>query len=163
MDHAKWMQDNIDACKRIFAKGKKRPKYPLPDKLSPFQERVCDILGIVGGGIYNAPIPSPDLIDWDHGFNGVSVTWSNRGLATFDYGPLTTLVFLCHEARIRCEIEAVSPRRFRLTFWQRTHDGGMARRHPNLDEAVAAFRAYMPGDHRIYYKTPEASAQKEGQ
>jgi hypothetical protein len=45
----------------------------------------------------------------------------------------------------------------RLSFWQRTATGDMVARHPNLDEAVAAFREYLPADHRIIYREPEAS------
>src|SRR4051812_27085492 len=106
MDHAAWMQDSINSWRRIFSGKKRRPKFAMPEKLSPFQERVIDIVGMVGGGIYNAPISSPDNIDWNHG-HGVSLTYG-RGLATFDGWHLTLLVFLCHEARIRLEIDAVS-------------------------------------------------------
>src|SRR6185312_6318513 len=112
------------------------------------QKRVCDILGVIGNGIYNAPI-SHDSIDWNYG-KGVSVVWTGD-LATFDFSALTMLVFLCHEARIRCCIDSAGPRRLRLSFWQRKADGRLYERHPNLDEAVADFHLHMPADHRIIY------------
>lgn len=157
MDHAAWVQSNNEAYKRRkpTAHEKRQAqigKGPLaaPDQLSPFQARVMDILGMVGGGIYNAPIAWESVI-WNYG-RGLSVIWhQGNGLATFDFNFLTRLVFLCHEARIRCEIENGGPRMFRLSFWQRSATGGMAERHPNLEEAIAEFREYLPNDHRIIF------------
>lgn len=150
MDHAKWMEDNNACLNRSNAKRKSWKR--LPERLSEFQRKVCDILGMVGGGIYNAPI-AHSTIDWDYGFHGVSVIWKH-GMATFDYNELTALVFLAHEARIRCQIESAGPRNLRLTFWQRVHEGDMARRHPNLDEAIERFRKYLPEEHRIIFRPP---------
>lgn len=147
MDHAEWMQRNNDALRRIAEKkGKKRPDLPV--QLSEFQKKVVDIVGMVGGGIYNAPIA--DKIDWTYGGRGVAVIWK-REMATWDFNQLTMLVFLCHEARIRCQIESAGPRMMRLSFWERKHEGSMPVRHPSLDEAVAAFKKYLPSDHRIRY------------
>lgn len=157
MDHAKWMEDQNAALNRH---GSKRRRWkPLPEKLSEFQAKVIDIVGIVGGGIYNAPICSPERIEWEYGFGGVSLTWE-RELATWDGCQLTQLVFLCHAARIRCSIDAVAPRRFRLSFWQRKTSGDIAVWHPNLEQAVAMFRLYLPEDHRIWCR--EAFEEKKG-
>lgn len=167
MDHAGWVESNIAATKarkptahqsRQAANGK--GMHAAPDKLSPFQARVMDILGMVGGGIYNAPISWPSVV-WDYG-RGLSLIWHvGNGLATFDFNQLTMLVFLCHEARIRCEIEDGGPRMLRLSFWQRSHEGMMGQRHPSLAEAVEAFRQYLPLDHRIIYK-PGAREEQIG-
>jgi hypothetical protein len=116
--------------------------------LTPFEARVVEILGIVGGGIYNAPI-NRHKINWDYG-GGVSVVWMNT-VATFDFNELTKLVFLCHEARIRCEIESAGPRKLRMSFWQRQPEGPFQKRHPNLDEAVADFRTWLPRSHPIVF------------
>ena len=145
-DHAGWIESQNVATNR-YRRSRKRgkPLPDLPEKLSPFQARVMNILGIVGGGIYNAPI-AYDRIDWDRGFHGVSVTWRYRGFATWDGCDLTMLVFLCHEARIRCEIDPAGPHMLRLSFWQRAAEGDICERHPNLDEAVAAFRGWFRKD-----------------
>lgn len=150
MDHAEWMESNLSAERRANERARaagKKLLYPdIPEELSPFQKVVCDILGIVGGGIYNAPISK-----WDwHWGTGVSVVW--RGdLATYDFNRLTALVFLCHEARIRCDISPAM-RNLRISFWPRIADRskGGARFHPNIDEAVATLREIMPADHRIF-------------
>ena len=141
MDHAAWVESN----------------WPPPGgKLTEFQARVMDILGMVGGGIYNAPI-AWRTVKWEYGRKGVSLIWhAGNGLATFDFDSLTKLVFLCHEARIRCCIDPGGPRMFRLSFWPRQATGQLYQRHPNLDEAVADFRRYLPADHRIIYKEPIA-------
>jgi hypothetical protein len=153
MDHADWMQRNLDASRRM---GRKVHKS-APEKLSEFQRNVVDILGMVGGGIYNAPI-NIEKIDWSYG-GGISVVWQQKEFATFDYNTLTLLVFLCHDARIRCSVSACGPRNMRLSFWQRQASGDVCVRHPNLEEAVKAFRAYLPADHRIIFK--EEPAQQE--
>jgi hypothetical protein len=150
MDHAAWMERQNAALNGH--RGKRDAL--LPEKLTPFQARVVDIIGMVGGGIYNAPICQPRAINWAHGGAGVSLMWE-RDMASFDFNQLTLLVFLCHEARIRVQITSGGPKRLRLSFWQRVspeENGNMACYHPSLDEAVARFKAYLPVDHRIIYK-----------
>ena len=150
MDHAAWVESNNRASNQIYAKRKNYK--PMPETLTPFQARVMDILGMVGGGIYNAPI-NWDKVDWGNSgrWTAIIVPYRDGRMATFDFYPLTNLVFLCHEARIRCELRAKSAGNFELFFSERSHTGGMAERHPNLDEAVKAFREYLPDDHRIIY------------
>lgn len=110
-----------------------------------------DILGIVGNGIYNAPI-SWDTVFWRSRM--VAVTWRNS-LATFDFTALTRFVFLCHEARIRGEISSKGFRHIEIHLSERVAAGSIGNRHPNLDEAVAAFRQEFPADHSINYRNAE--------
>jgi hypothetical protein len=155
MDHAGWVENNNAAGNRIY---RNRKSYRAkPEVLTAFQKRVVDILGMVCGGIYNAPI-NWEKIDWNIG-GGLFVTLRDSGFSTFDFHRLTALVFLCHEARIRCEISAKTRGYFELGFWQRSHEGGFSGRHPNLAEAVEAFRAYLPTAHPIIYVPP---ASEEG-
>ncbi len=152
MDHAGWVESNNRASNQLY---RNRKSYrPMPEKLSQFQAKVMDILGMVGGGIYNAPI-NWEKVQWNVG-RAVFVPFRDGRMATFDFYPLTNLVFLCHEARIRCEIRAKAAGHFELIFSERSHEGGMAVRHPNLDEAVTAFRAYLPENHRIIYSAEPA-------
>jgi hypothetical protein len=123
MDHAAWVESNNAAANSLYAK--RRAHKPAPEKLSPFQAKVMDICGMVGGGIYNAPI-NWEKVEW-----GVSerwpmmiVPWRDGRMSTFDFYPLTMLVLLCHEARIRCEIRAKCAGHFELMFSQRMHEGG---------------------------------------
>jgi hypothetical protein len=154
MDHAGWMQSHINSCRK--SKIKMHPS--TPETLNEFQRKVVNIIGIVGGGIYNAPI-NREEIDWKFGFNGVSVVFQHE-LATWDFNQLTMLVFLCHEARIRCSLQGVANRMTRLSFWQRVDSGDIAVRHPNLEEAVTAFREAMGTNHPISY-TYKAEEPKE--
>lgn len=147
MDHAGWMQNSINAWRKMKGRGRLHPS--TPETLNDFQRTVCNIVGIVGGGIYNAPINRTN-IDWKYGGVGVAVTW-NRELSTFDYQQLTMLVFLCHEARIRCSIEGVSNRYMRICFWQRKDSGGISNRHPNIEEAVKGFREWFTADNPINF------------
>lgn len=155
MDHAGWVEGNNAAANEIYAK--RRNYRPAPEKLTPFQARVMDICGMVGDGIYNAPI-NWEKVNWGAGarHSGMFVPWRDGRMSTFDYFPLTLLVLLCHEARIRCEIRAKAAGHFELSFFQRSHEGGMALRHPNIAEAVEAFREYLPAEHRITYRTDDA-------
>lgn len=147
-DHGDWMQRAIDAVRRrAKTPAQKKRIARVPEKLNEFQLKVCDIVGIAAGGIYNAPIPGPEHIDWNYG-TGVSMTWGGD-VSTWDSNALTLLVLLCHEARIRLAIDAAAPRRLRLSFWQRGDAGGIAVRHPTIDEAIERVRAALPAGHRI--------------
>lgn len=153
MDHARWVEQNNAAANEIYAK--RRAYRPAPEKLTRFQAKVMDILGMVGGGIYNAPI-NWEKVGWSVGGRGLFVPWRDGRMSTFDFYALTNLVLLCHEARIRCEIRAKAAGHFEMSFFQRSHEDGLASRHPNIDEAVAAFREYLPADHRIVYRAGDA-------
>jgi hypothetical protein len=163
MDHAGWVERNANAAKSMDAASRKRMGtrakrkdntkgwLACPEKLSPFQASVMNILGMVFGGIYNAPI-AWDSTQWEYG-GGVSVVLRRTNpLSTFDWSNLTTFVFLCHEARIRGQVEPGGWNSFRLSFWKRDRAGSMSQRHPNLDEAVAKFREYLPADHSIIHR-----------
>lgn len=150
MDHAGWVESDNAARNRMFARRK--GYRPAPETLTPHQAKAMDILGMVYGGIYNAPI-SWEKTDWSAG-RGLFVTVRDSHMATFDFHRLTALVFLCHEARVRAEITAKARGYFEIGFWPRIATGSMAERHPSLEEAVAQFREYLPADHRIIYCEP---------
>lgn len=129
-------------------------------KLTPFQRRVAEIVGIIGSNAYNAPVKW-EKVDWEYGFGGVAVVWGNGHLATYDFMPLTTLVFLCHDARMRVQIEPAGPRGLRLVFFQRRESGTIGQRHPNLDEAIAEHREWIPADHMLMYRNhPEREIER---
>lgn len=155
MDHAAWAESNNAAANRVNAK--RRAYKPAPEQLSAFQAKVIDICGMVGSGIYNAPI-NWEKIRWGSGspdgHGTMSVPWRDGTMSTYDYRPLTLLVLLCHEARIRCEIRAKGYGHFELMFHERAANEDMVLNHPSIDEAVAHFRAYLPEDHRIRYRIP---------
>ncbi len=144
-DHAAWVEQQFESIKKFKPALAKK----LPDKLNDFQKTVMNIVGIIGGGIYNAPF-NLERVNWDHG-GGVSLSW-RREIATWDFDQLTNLVFLCHEARIRLQIESTGPNATKLSFWPRKANGDTAVRHPNLDEAVARFREWFKPTHSINYK-----------
>ena len=161
-DHAHWMQHQIYAAKRRApGRRRKKPERGLeaaPERMTQFQRAVVHIIGIAGGGIYNAPI-SLNTIDWDsRGYgSGMSVVWRGH-LATHDCNRLTMLVLLCHEARIRLEISPASNHHIRLSFHPNALFFGEQRLLPDIDEAVAKFRAYMPKDHPCFYQLPPTEA-----
>lgn len=156
MDHAEWVQHQIGPSKLRLRPAERRKTNgwaAAPEQISVFHAKVFDILGIVFGGIYNAPITWA-TVEWNYS-TGIGVPIRNQGLATYDFMELTSLVFLAHEARIRASVEPHGMNGIMLLFFPRKHDGGMSRQHPNLDEAVAAFRKNMPATHRIFYTEPD--------
>jgi hypothetical protein len=165
-DHADWVESNIAASKRMKptkrqlrnAKEERKGWYAAPDQLNDFQRRAFWILGIVGNGIYNAPI-SWDTVVWSPKF--IISSWHGT-LATWDFQGLSKLVFLCHEARIRGDIAPNGPLYLQIALHERVATGDMATRHPNIDEAVAAFRDELGTNHPIMYceasPTPETEA-----
>lgn len=140
MDHAEWLENVL------------QPRLKRP--LTAFERRVANIIGMTGGGIYNCDInwDKADFRDGKYPF--VRVVWGSHRMATWDFNGLTLLVFLCHEARIRGDIRPCAPNRFELHFHPRTADGGFSERHPNLDEAVSAFRQSLAIPALIAYPAP---------
>jgi hypothetical protein len=130
MDHAKWLESQLKVS------------------LNPFQAKVADILGMVGSGLYNAPI-NPEKIQLFEKY--FVVTWRGQ-LATWDFDQLTRLVLLCHVARIRCCIEGCGPNMIRFYFSPRVDTGDIAVRHPDISEMLDRFREYLPRDHRVRYE-----------
>lgn len=162
MDHAGWVQSNLEAAKRCgFTKADERKARDhsrgwaaAPDQLNDFHKRAFTILGIVGGGIYNAPI-AWDGIYWRA--DAIGVSWY-KTFATYDFRDLTRFVFLCHEARIRGEISPLNMRHLRVMLHERRPADEMARNHPSLDEALAQWRNEFPADHQLVYRAPTAEA-----
>jgi len=159
MDHAGWVQSSIIGAKSRLTKSQLRKAKEhsrgwaaAPDELNDFQKRAFNILGIVGGGIYNAPI-AWDSVYWKPKM--IICSWY-RGFGTWDFMELTRLVFLCHEARIRGHIGPLSPRYIEIHLSEREATGEIQTRHPNLDEAVAAWRKEFPADHSIIYRKADA-------
>lgn len=155
MDHAAWVESNIAASKRQkpTARDKRhaaehRGWFAAPDKLTPFQRRAFDILGIVGNGIYNAPIGWDGLM-WHPRF--IICSW-RKGFGTFDFSELTRFVFLCHEARVRGHIGPSGPGLLEVALHERAAKGAYSQRHPGLQEAVNAWRDEFPVNHSIVYR-----------
>lgn len=155
MDHANWAQRYLEAKKRRLTKADERRAREhsqgfaaAPDQLNDFQKRAFTILGIVGGGIYNAPF-SWDSVYWRA--NAIGVNWF-KSFATYDFSDLTRFVLLCHEARIRGEIQALSRQYVRVMLHERKADGGASRSHPSLDEMIAQWREQFPADHPVVYR-----------
>lgn len=157
MDHAGWLQRSIEIEQRRNPTKREREKqaqgqgwFAAPSQLNHFHRRAVNIIGIVGGGIYNAPI-SWTSAHWSN--RHVIVPWWGGGFATWDFSKLTTLVCLCHEARIRAEIGAlhVRPGHLSVGLHERRHDRSISDIHPNLDEAIASFREWFKPNHMIAY------------
>jgi hypothetical protein len=113
------------------------------------------------GGIYNAPI-SWDAVRWGVGigrFAHMAVPIRGERMSTHDSNGLTTLVLACHQARIRLNVSPHGPRGLMLWFSRRDSSKTYSDGHPDIDEAVEAFRRYVPADHRITYQAaPEPVA-----
>lgn len=161
-DHAGWAEANGAAAKSMGAKPRRNRDGnavgwgAMPDKLSPFQARVMNILGLSLGGIYNAPI-AWDRVMWGAPgarFQHMHVPLSYGHLSTFDSRDLTLLVLACHNARIRMSISPYGMRGLMLSFSQRDRAGTTMDGHPDIAEAVAAFDADLGPEHPITYREP---------
>lgn len=169
MDHAGWVEENIRAAKNIRkgAIDKRRAKegrgwLAAPDKLNDFERRAFTLLGIVGGGIYNAPIAWESL-RW--GRHWMALRWElGHGFATWDGSQLTNLVFLAHDAAIRLHISPAM-RGLELVLHQRKHhadtNGPVSEGHPTLEQAWARYRARIPLTHPVHFKEPAKAKEEE--
>ena len=75
-------------------------------KCSPFGREVAYIVGCTFGGIYNAPI-AHEKTNWQND-KFMNIVVPQRGLATFDFNPLTRLVLFAHEMCIRVDVEPIA-------------------------------------------------------
>jgi len=108
------------------ARNYKRP-------LSDLGKEVAQILSVVGGGIYNAPI-NVEAINWYDETFGIRVYWRGS-LSNWDSPGLALLLIECHRRMVRVEIEPANMQGVRLVFHQRkSRDGSTMDRLPELDE-----------------------------
>ncbi len=74
----------------------------------------------------------------------VSLKMASKSLASWDFNELTTLVFLAHDHCIRVDVKPAM-RYLELMFHPRSaREGGMAERHPTLEQAVSRWRETHP-------------------
>lgn len=161
MDHAGWVERNIAASKRYKPTAADRRRmadrrgwFAAPDILNPFHRRAFTILGIVGGGIYNAPIEW-DSVRWEARF--IILNWRGE-LSTYDFSGLTNAVLLAHDAGIRLGV-APKMRWLEITLHQRVRrqeQMSSASSHPSMEAAVASHRARFPAGHHIHLEADAA-------
>jgi hypothetical protein len=165
MDHADWVERQIAASKRgkASAADQRRAKegkgwLAAPDKLNPFQRRAMTILGVVGGGIYNARIQW-DTLRWAN--RCIILGWDGR-LSTFDYRGLTDAVLMAHDAAIRFEVRP-KMRSLELILHERQpqREGmSMFEGHPTLEQAVERHRTRFPISHHLHF-SPESEVASD--
>lgn len=113
-------------------------------RLNEFHKKAFQIIGMIGGGIYNCPIPW-HLVHWHK--KTIIVVWQwGDGFGTWDFDKMTMMWMLCHSARIRGYIGAPAGGRkmIELFFSERSHEGGMSTRHPSIEEALDSFFSWYP-------------------
>lgn len=72
---------------------------------------------------------------------GIRINTYAGGWATWDFNRLTRLVVLAHDRMIRVEVNPSGPRLIQFALWKRhTREGGMAVRHPTMEDAIAMIR-----------------------
>lgn len=115
-NHYKWIESNENV------------------KCSELGKEVANILGFVGGGIYNAPI-SYHKTDWAHE-NYIEVIWEGY-MSNYDFARLTYLLIECFERMIRVTINPHAFRYLKLQFWKRyTREGSISERLPTLETMI---------------------------
>lgn len=110
-------------------------------EMSPLGEAVANLLGDLYGGIYHLEDDDLKKVEWNNTHHIIFVL-RHKTLATVDSSLLTSLVFLCHDKCIRCEISARSPGRFELMFHRRQREGQIWERHPTIEQALELWRKY---------------------
>lgn len=153
-DHAGWVQLQIAASKMHLTPAAKRSAKDgkgwgaAPAILNPFHRQCFSILGIMGCGIYNAPIAWSG-VEWSTAW--LFVPWG-REMATIDGEALTYAVLLCHAAAIRLSINAHSPGYIGLLMHERSRRKDNDRwnsEHPTIEQALDRFNKRFPVDHPI--------------
>jgi hypothetical protein len=104
-------------------------------EMSPFGERVADMLDDVFSGIYHI---SNEVRKTDFtGERFIAMTIFESGcFATYDSDYLTRLVLLAHERNIRVCIRAATHAYLKIEFMLVDRNGFFADRHPSLQESL---------------------------
>ena len=112
--------------------------------MSPFGERVADLVGEAYRGLYHVEGGSLFKADWgsdEHVTFSVYDAW----FSTYDGDLLTRLVVLSHDRCIRFQVHPSAPRHLRLSFTNRERDtDSFLTHHPTLEEHTAAIRENRP-------------------
>ena len=99
---------------------------------------VANILGIVWSGIYHIDTNDLRKVEWTNDrFMSLRIYGE---LATWDFSQLTHLVVLCHDHCVRLSISGRAKNYLELMFHRRQRDGGVAQRHPTMEEAILRIR-----------------------
>lgn len=112
-----------------------------PRGVSPFGEKVANILGDVFFGIYHLNRRTLSKVDWMNDHDIEIVIYD--GLSTYDSDKLTRLVVLCHDRMVRLEICAARNNYLRLCFGHRKFRyGDTYTSHPTLEDAAERIRSH---------------------
>jgi hypothetical protein len=130
-NHAKWLSELLKIA---------------PSELG---EKVANVLGYVGGGLYNCPIDI-NKIDWKNQMY-IDIPWKEE-LANWDDSDLSRLWVLCHRNMLRVGIRADITKSedhidavgepyevptLILSFYQRnTREGSVMNRLPNCEDMI---------------------------
>ena len=115
-DHAGWVERNTK------------------QEMSELGKTVANIIGMVGGGIYNCPV-NTNKIDWTDDYY-IKVLW--RGyLSNWDFAELSYLWVLCHRRMVRVTVSPCNPQCLKLEFWQRKkREGSTSERLPDCEKMI---------------------------
>ena len=103
-------------------------------KCSELGKTVANIIGFVGGGIYNCPVNHRKTDYTDKYY--IKVHW-RQYMSNWDFSGLSLLWIICHRRKVRVSISAVAPKILKLEFWQRrTRKGSMSERLPDCEEMI---------------------------
>lgn len=105
--------------------------------MSPFGEKVADLLGNVFLGIYHLNRSALRNAEWDNK-TFISINYDG-GMGTYDGDILTRLVLLAHDMCVRVEIQP-NMRYLKLVFHPRQREGSISEKHPTLESHVAGLR-----------------------
>jgi hypothetical protein len=104
-------------------------------EISPFGERVADMLGEVFSGIYHI---SNEVFKTDFSRERyIAITFYENGqFATYDSDYLTRLVLMAHEKNIRVCVRAATHSYLKIEFMEVDRRGFFVDRHPTLTASI---------------------------
>lgn len=110
-------------------------EYYRKDWMSDDQWECAQLFARVVGGFHHV---NSDFKKWG---SGIKINSHSRAWASFDYNNLTKLIVLGHDEMIRIEVVPSGPNMVGFALWKRhKRKGGMAERHPTIEEAISTIR-----------------------
>lgn len=125
---------------RKFAGADWLKTNPRFKDISPLGAEVADLLGDLESGLYHLSEQVLRKVNWSDKYVIRVKLDRHNNYATWDFFGLTVLVILCHDRMIRCSIEAAGSSLVLMFHKRKGRTGGMAERHPTIEEAIERVR-----------------------
>lgn len=143
--HRRSLRNDVILWARALAwKGKKRANPPPePEEPSEGLIRIAWVTSVVFGGNHHVDTPTRMFGGPGRAFAAFRL---HGTIASWDFNEMTRLTIAAHEAAVRVEVAVGGFRQLEIILHARERQGGMASRHPTMEEAIGLVKSWRWSD-----------------